>query len=147
MSLDNVAGIAGAEQSPAPITDTAVHIAGGAGPISVRDAARSVIDWRRKSAAGEATQATQSPNDQSNSGEDARAQGTQSGTQSVATSEPAKQSDPAQAGDDVGGESPPGETQSLDAADQQPPIEPPRSWSKEDKELFKALPRETQERR
>jgi hypothetical protein len=27
-----------------------------------------------------------------------------------------------------------------------PPIEPPRSWSKEDKELFAALPRETQER-
>ena len=27
-----------------------------------------------------------------------------------------------------------------------PPIEPPRSWTKEDKELFTSLPRETQER-
>ncbi len=28
----------------------------------------------------------------------------------------------------------------------QPPVEPPRSWSREDKEIFRSLPRETQER-
>ena len=32
------------------------------------------------------------------------------------------------------------------ADDDQPSIDPPRSWSKEDKELWKGLPRETQER-
>jgi hypothetical protein len=39
----------------------------------------------------------------------------------------------------------PGETVDDDPAEL-PPIEPPRSWSKEDKELFNSLPRETQER-
>jgi hypothetical protein len=44
-------------------------------------------------------------------------------------------------------QAPPGETESADPATQElPPIEPPRSWSKEDKELFARLPRETQER-
>src|SRR5262249_53107890 len=38
-----------------------------------------------------------------------------------------------------------GETPSADP-DARPPIEPPRSWTKDDKELFKSLPRETQER-
>jgi hypothetical protein len=42
----------------------------------------------------------------------------------------------------------PGEqTETADpAAAEQPPIEPPRSWTKEDKELFASLPRATQER-
>jgi hypothetical protein len=38
-----------------------------------------------------------------------------------------------------------GETQGDDP-DKRPPIEPPRSWTKDDKELFRSLPRETQER-
>ncbi len=38
-----------------------------------------------------------------------------------------------------------GETEGADPA-QPPSIEPPRSWTKEDKELWKSLPRETQER-
>jgi len=33
-----------------------------------------------------------------------------------------------------------------DAKQKHPPIEPPRSWTKDDKELFKSLPRDTQER-
>jgi hypothetical protein len=41
----------------------------------------------------------------------------------------------------------PGErTESADPAQDAPPIEPPRSWTKEDKELFAGLPRATQER-
>lgn len=42
----------------------------------------------------------------------------------------------------------PGEQPAAVEADpaEQPPIEPPRSWTKEDKELFTGLPRETQER-
>src|SRR5262245_33860921 len=44
-----------------------------------------------------------------------------------------------------------GETEHADPGAQEnnqalPPIEPPRSWTKEDKELFTSLPRETQER-
>jgi hypothetical protein len=38
------------------------------------------------------------------------------------------------------------ETDKDDPADDQPSIDPPRSWTKEDKEAFKALPREVQER-
>jgi hypothetical protein len=38
----------------------------------------------------------------------------------------------------------PGETQEADPAEQ-PPIEPPRSWTKEAKERWQSLPRETQE--
>ena len=40
-----------------------------------------------------------------------------------------------------------GEIESADPAAQElPPIEPPRSWTKDDKDLFTSLPRETQER-
>lgn len=38
----------------------------------------------------------------------------------------------------------PGATEAIDPAPQEPPIEPPRSWTAEDKEAFRALPRETQ---
>lgn len=38
------------------------------------------------------------------------------------------------------------ETQEADPAEQLPPIDPPKSWSKEDRQLFSTLPRETQER-
>lgn len=47
---------------------------------------------------------------------------------------------------DAGPETVPGENVEADPAEELPPIEPPRSWSKEDKELFASLPRETQER-
>ncbi len=51
---------------------------------------------------------------------------------------------PAQA-DDAAPEEVRSETQEADPAEV-PPIEPPRSWTKEDKELFKSLPPETQQR-
>src|SRR5688572_21625078 len=38
----------------------------------------------------------------------------------------------------------PGETEAIDPAPQEPPIEPPRSWTADDKDAFRALPRETQ---
>lgn len=41
---------------------------------------------------------------------------------------------------------PPGEIERADPAANLPPIEPPRSWTKEDKELFASVPRATQER-
>ena len=37
------------------------------------------------------------------------------------------------------------ETEEAEPADDQPPIEPPRSWTKAEKERFQSLPRETQE--
>jgi hypothetical protein len=62
---------------------------------------------------------------------------------------------PAQESADPAGAAPPGsdpgvrgeiEGANPDAPPEPPPIEPPRSWTKEDKELFTSLPRETQER-
>jgi hypothetical protein len=46
---------------------------------------------------------------------------------------------------DAGPVEAPSETEATDQAEQ-PPIDAPRSWTKEDKELFSSLPRETQER-
>jgi hypothetical protein len=102
-------------------SDYVERTAGGEGPISLRDAANSLLDTRRKDNAQQDTPALE--------GDDV----------------PAKESPPQ--GDDTGPEAVPGETQGADAeAEKLPPIEPPRSWTKEDKELFNGLPRETQER-
>jgi len=38
-----------------------------------------------------------------------------------------------------------GETEATEPAEEQPPIEPPKSWTKAEKERFASLPRETQE--
>ena len=58
----------------------------------------------------------------------------------------AKAQESAPQGEDAGPDDQvPGETAQDDPAEL-PPIDPPRSWSKEDKELFNSLPRETQER-
>jgi|SRR5882757_1016998 len=116
-------GAAGASEQ-API---AIVTAQGDGNMSVTEAARALASARK-------------PKDQTQAGEQ-REQATQQ--------EPAQESTPAQAGDDAAAAEmqPPGETESADPAAQQlPPIEPPRSWTKEDKELFAGLPRETQER-
>jgi hypothetical protein len=109
----------GAEQAPAPQA-IVERSAGGEGALSIRDAANSLVDTRRKDNA----QAEQAPE---------------------GDAKPAKESAPQ--GEDAGPETVPGETQEQDqAAETLSPIEPPRSWTKEDKELFKGLPRETQER-
>lgn len=55
---------------------------------------------------------------------------------------PAEESAPE--GEDAAPEEAPGETEDTDDAAGEPPVDPPRSWSKADKELFKTLPRETQ---
>jgi len=95
--------------------------AGGDGALSALDAARSLVDARRKEQAGQQAQ-----------------------SEDGAT--PAAEESPPQ-GDDTAQETGPGETQEGDAeAEQLPPIDPPRSWTKEDKELWKGLPRDTQER-
>ena len=111
-------------------SDIVERSAGGDGPLSAREAARSLADTRNKDAA------TQRRDDEQHSGE----------ARSDAPAE--QQSAPGQEpGADATRETGPGETQANDqGADKAPPIDPPRSWTKEDKELFKGLPRETQER-
>jgi hypothetical protein len=102
-------------------TDIVAHTAGGEGALSVRDAARSLNDWRNKRNAEESP-AQDEP----------------------ATETPAQElADEANAGEAT---PPPGETADDNREAELPPIDPPRSWTAEDKEFFKALPRETQER-
>jgi hypothetical protein len=105
----------------APVADVAIptHVAGGDGPLSLREAGRSVTDWRRKEAAQDsqvesAPEAT--PAQESGEEPDAAPQETEA----------------------------PGETQEAAPAEV-PPIEPPRSWTKEAKDRWQSLPRETQE--
>jgi hypothetical protein len=118
----------GAAEAPAQ-SDIVERSAGGDGPLSAREAARSLIDTRNKDAA-------RRRDDEQHSGE----------ARSDAPAEP--QSAPArEPGAGATRETGPGETRGDDqAADEAPSIEPPRSWTKEDKELFRSLPRETQER-
>ena len=108
----------GQAEQGAPIVE---RVAGGDGALSALAAARSLVDSRRKDKTeGEAPPDGEQP--------------------------PAQESASQEAGD-TAQETGPGETQAEDAAQEtEPPIDPPRSWTKEDKELFKGLPRETQER-
>jgi hypothetical protein len=101
--------------------------AGGDGPLSAREAALSLADTRHKDAARQRR-------DDEHEGE---ARDDAAARQEPAAQESLEQADTAQ-------ETGPGETQGDDQAE--PSIAPPRSWTKEDKELFKHLPRETQER-
>ena len=147
MDLNNEAGqqpaktgvnaLSHTEQSPIAV----VPAPAGDSAMDARGAARSLAAWRR-----DRDQQPNTSNDQPQLR--ARAEG-------GAPHEAAQESSPAQAGSDAGErEAPPGETESADpAADprpeagtEPPPIEPPRSWTKEDKDLFTSLPRATQER-
>ncbi len=107
----------GQAEQGAPIVE---RVAGGDGALSALAAARSLVDSRRK----DRTEGEAPPD----------------GEQPPAQESASQEADTAQ-------ETGPGETQAEDAAQEtEPPIDPPRSWTKEDKELFKGLPRETQER-
>ncbi len=116
---DDTAGDTGTQ------VQTIERSAGGEGALSPRDAANALLDARRKDNAGQR-------GDDEQQGE-AR-------TDATAQESASQEADTAQ-------ETGPGETQEADAQAETPdPIAPPRSWTKEDKELFKGLPRETQER-
>lgn len=108
-----------AEQAPPAI----VRTAGGDGPLDARAAARSLIDTRRKDAA------------------------TVSQSERAEPAAPAvTESEATQAAEEVSPQPEvPDQTTEADQAET-PPIEPPRSWTKEDKAVFAGLPRETQER-
>ena len=116
----------GAVEAPRQ-SDIIERSAGGDGPLSAREAAASLADTRHKDAARQRR-------DDEHEGE---ARDDAAARQESAAQESLEQADTAQ-------ETGPGETQGDDQAE--PPIAPPRSWTKEDKELFRHLPRETQER-
>jgi hypothetical protein len=142
MDLNSKAVLNGSEQSPDAQSPIAVAPApAGDRAMDAREAARSLAAWRR-----DRDQQPDTSNDQPQLRP--RAEG-------AAPHEPAQESMPAQAGRDAGErEAPPGETESADPAAESraeagtdlPPIEPPRSWTKDDKDLFTSLPRATQER-
>jgi hypothetical protein len=145
--MDPITEAAAGGSEQAPIT---IVTADGDGKLSVAQAARALASARHK------------PREQQQALEQrqisapilAKAGIAEAGT---VAAEPAQESSRAAstASEDVGerdprlrgDEAPPGETESADpAATEPPPIEPPRSWTKADKELFTSLPRETQER-
>jgi len=105
------------------------------GPISLRQAAASFAARREKGEAAAEPEAK--PGDKPT--EQPRVNGR------FASAAAPQESTP-DTGSDAGPDEVPGETVGDDPAGELPPIDPPRSWSKEDKELFNTLPRETQER-
>jgi hypothetical protein len=131
MALDTEAGPAGDPREGGDIT---IVQAPASAPenLSIRQAANSLRAWREIATKKEqATDTASAPTD---------------GT--AATDQPTQES-AAQAEDAAPRVEEPGvrgETQSADQEATLPPIEAPRSWTKEDKELFTSLPRETQER-
>jgi hypothetical protein len=93
-------------------------------PIYPRAAANALTDWRRKSDAEEDKPAEAPPQ--------------------AAEPEPdSAQAEDAAPAEEATGEQP---TETNEPAEELPPIEPPRSWTKEDKEEFKSYPREAQEK-
>ncbi len=102
-----------------PVSDTS--------PISLSEAARQLTDYRWKKDAAEERAAKQVE-----------------APKAAAEPEP----DSAQADDAAPVEEAAGEeaTATTEPAEELPPIEPPRSWTKEEKEEFKSYPREAQEK-
>src|SRR5262249_20838850 len=126
---------------PGGQSDIIARSAGGEGPLSPREAALSLADTRHK----DATRQRRDDEQQQNSGEardDAPVRRSPTGEGGPAQDESAAQESRAPA--DTAQETGPGGSQGDDQAE--PPIAPPRSWTKEDKELFRHLPRETQAR-
>lgn len=120
-------GVGGGGETVAPVTtqtDTG-------GPISLRDAANSFAARREKGSAEAEPEAEPKPEQPRDRGRFTRAQ---------------TESTPDTGGDAAADtDQPPGETEATDPVDEQPSIEPPRSWTKEDKEAFKLLPPERQQ--
>jgi hypothetical protein len=117
-------------------SDIVARSAGGDGPLSAREAALSLADTRHKDDARRRDDEQQQNSGEARNGAPVRQRAERDGGTAQNESD-AQAADTAQ-------ETGPGETQGDDQAE--PSIAPPRSWTKEDKELFKHLPRETQER-
>lgn len=115
-------GEAPSGETAAPATTLPLAPPKSEGPLTIRQAAREYAQ-RREDGAKQAT------------AEQPRVNGKFA----------AAQQESPQDGADAGPETVPSEIAAADPADA-PSIEPPRSWSKEDKELFNSLPPETQQR-
>jgi hypothetical protein len=122
----------GAVEAPRE-SDIVARTVGGEGPLTPREAARSLVDTRVKERAG----AARRDDDTQQAGE------ARDGAAPAPEQAPGQEPGAGTAQPEAG----PGETQEADAQAETPdPIEPPRSWTKEDKELFRGLPRDTQQR-
>jgi hypothetical protein len=138
----------GSEPTPAPIPIAPAPP--GDKPVAARQAARDLASWRHNR--DKRNQEQQQDGAQRHGASQTRMDGLARPTAAAAAADPAQEST-AKAGDagelhprESGDQAPPGEIESADPAATLPPIEPPRSWTKEDKELFTSLPRATQER-
>jgi hypothetical protein len=112
--------------SEVPEISIPIATAPGEGPLRMRDAARSLSEWRRgeeQDSDGVPERAAPHP-----SAEEAGADPAGEGARADAHASPPEA---------------PGETEAIEPAP--PPIDPPRSWTKDEKERWHALPRETQE--
>src|SRR5581483_8389334 len=121
----------------------------GEGPISVRDAGRALASFRheqrRRDASESETQASLRGSVPRAEERAPREPDTESAEAETAEADAAPPREPAP--EELAPEEVRGETESADPdAAELPPIEPPRSWTKDDKELFTSLPRATQER-
>jgi len=133
MDVTTEAAAGGSEQ-----TSIAVITAEGEGKLSLTDAARTLARARQTKDEQEASEqrqeATQQATEESPSA--LRAAADLSAAARSAEADAASQETETRGG-----------TEGADReAEALPPIEPPRSWTKEDKELFASLPRATQER-
>src|SRR5262245_8480791 len=132
--LNTDAGAAGSEQAP-----VAAIAAEGQGALSVTEGARALAQARK-------------PREKHPLQAGSEQRSARNAPASELTAHPRLEAG-AGAGDATSQETPAtrGETENADPGAQEdnqalPPIAPPRSWTKEDKELFTSLPRETQER-
>lgn len=134
------AASSGSEQTPVAVAPAPE----GNKPIAAREAARSLASWRHNRGKRQQEQTTQTPGYVHPQSAITAAPATTPGKESTAHSA-TQDAQRAGAGDAGEHQAPPGEIESADPAANLPPIEPPRSWTKEDKELFASLPRATQE--
>lgn len=123
MSVENAAP-GGGEGASAPIT-IVTPATDNASYSNARDAMKDVLAFRRKNTGSQAAPSTEAPQE------------------SVDVEQPQELAEEANAAPPE--EEVPGETQEAEPAEELPLIEPPRSWTKEEKDRFKSLPRETQE--
>ena len=146
MDLNADAAASGSEASPIAIAPAP----SGERPLGTREAARGLASWRHN-------------RDKRDQAGEPRPTHALTGARTTSPEPVQNSSAPGGISEDAGehpgldpGEAPPSETESADRegdlsaealANTEPPsIEPPRSWTKEDKELFTSLPRATQER-
>jgi hypothetical protein len=117
---------AGATESLAPITP----VPAGEEPMNAREAARAVARHRRRGRSDSA--------EPSSAGRDEHA------AVADAAPAPAPNQELAEEANAAPEDQPSGETQATEPEANLPPIEPPRSWTTEEKERFRSLPRELQ---